>query len=86
MFYSSSTAKLCSKLLARGFQKSNPGEIIPTFRLLGLSLINKGLLESFLCSTRGFRQPVGLTVNPLEDIAPAVCLAILNAETFTGAL
>jgi len=54
--------------------------------MLGLSLINEGLLESFLCSTRGFQQPVGLTVNSLEDIAPTVCLAVLNAEPFTGAL
>lgn len=79
-----SQAKLCCQVINKGLPKNNPGEIIPTFRLLGLSLINKGLLESFLCSTRGFRQPVGLTVNSLEDIAPTVCLAMLNAEAFTG--
>lgn len=77
-------AKLCCQVINKGLPKYSPGEIIPNFRLLGLSLINKGLLESFLCSIRGFRQPVGLTVNSLEDIAPTVCLAMLNAEPFTG--
>lgn len=87
LFYSSSISReQCCQVINKGLPKNNPGEIIPTSGLLGLSLINKGLLESFLCSTKGFQQPVGLTVNSLEDIAPTVHLAMLNAEPFIGAL
>lgn len=35
-------ARLCCQVINMGLLKNKPGEIIPTFRMLGLSLINKG--------------------------------------------